>query len=96
MTHVNKLISGCPRFLTTQFDGLDRDNAEKAVAHYIRYHELTPKEFAGKKFHIRLLLPYLQMIDKRWHNIQIGQMKTTPPRKLNQYMNTYISRWKKN
>ena len=96
MTHVNKLISGCPRFLTTQFDGLDRDNAEKAIARYIRDNELTPKEFAEKKFHIRLLLPYLQMIDKRWHNIQIGQMKTTPPRKLNQYMNTYISRWKKN
>ena len=96
MTHVNKLISGCPRFLTTQFDSLDRDNTEKAVARYIRDNELTPKEFSGKRFHIRLLLPYLQMIDKRWNNISIGQMKTTPPRKLNQYMNTYISRWKKN
>ena len=36
------------------------------------------------------------MIDKRWNNIPISQMKTTPPRKLNQYMNTHIGRWKKN
>ena len=42
MTYLNKLISGCPRFLTTQFDSLDRENAEKAVARYIRDNELTP------------------------------------------------------
>ena len=59
MTHVNKLISGCPRFLTTQFDALDRDNAEKAIARYLRDNDLTPKAFAGRKFNIRLLLPYL-------------------------------------
>ena len=36
------------------------------------------------------------MVDKRWQNIPISQMKTTPPRKLIQYMNTHIARWKKN
>ena len=72
MANVNKLISGCPRFLTTQFDALDRDNAEKAVARYIRDNELTPKEFARKEFKIKLLLPYLQDLDKRWNDISMN------------------------
>ena len=95
MSKINTLVSGCPRFLTTQFDLHDRDITEKAVAHYIRDHDLTPRKFAGKEFKIKLLLPYLQIQDRRWNDIPIDEMKTSQPRKLVQYMNTHICRWKK-
>ena len=95
MSKINTLVSGVPRFLTTQFDAHDKDITEKAVAHYIRDNELTPKEFARKDFKIKLLLPYLQMHDRQWISIPMNEMKTTQPRKLVQYMNTHIGRWKK-
>ena len=44
----NKLKDGGPRFLTTTFDAHHKDITEKAVAHYMRDNELTPKQFAGK------------------------------------------------
>ena len=44
----NRLLSGCPRFLTTTFDAHQKDITEKAVASYMRDHDLTPKKFAGK------------------------------------------------
>ncbi len=56
----NKQKDGCPKFLTTTFDAHQKDITEKAVALYIRDHELTPKQFANKQFKIRWLLPYLQ------------------------------------
>ena len=46
MKSINTLVGGCPRFLTKNFDLHDRDITEKAVAHYIRDHGLTPKRFA--------------------------------------------------
>ena len=91
---INTLVGGPPRFLTTNFDELARDNSEKAVAYYIRDNDLTPKQFASRDFKIRVLLPYLQLIDRRWNDIPIDEMKTTKPRKLVQYMNTHIARWK--
>ena len=47
---INTLVSGVPRFLTTNFDEYARDTAEKAVASYIRWHGLTPKTFASLNF----------------------------------------------
>ena len=41
----NKTVKGVPRFLTTTFDAHQKDITEKAVAHYIRDNELTPKQF---------------------------------------------------
>ena len=61
---VNTTVKGVPRFLTTTFDANQKDITEKAVAHYIRDHDLTPKEFASKNFKIKLLLPYLQKQDR--------------------------------
>ena len=56
---VNTTVKGVPRLLTTQFDAHLNDITEKAVAHYIRDNDLTPKQFANKLFKIKLLLPYL-------------------------------------
>ena len=66
---VNTTVKGVPRFLTTNFDAHQKDITEKAVALYIRDNDLTPKQFASKNFKIRLLLPYLQMNDRQWHDI---------------------------
>ena len=79
---VNTTVEGVPRFLTTSFDAHQKEITEKAVAHYIRDNELTPKQFAAKNFKIRLLLPYLQLYDRQWHDITGEEMKTTPPRTL--------------
>ena len=83
-----------PRFLTTTFDAHNKDITEKAVALYMRDHDLTPKQFANKPFKIRWLLTYLQQLDRQWYNIPVEEMKTTPPRTLVSYMNTHIARWK--
>ena len=48
MNYTNKLTSGCPRFLTKQFDANDRDVTEKALARFMRDNELTPKQFANR------------------------------------------------
>ena len=92
---VNSTVKGVPRLLTTQFDAYWKDVTEKAVAHYIRDNDLTPKQFAGKQFKIKLLLPYLQQYDRQWYDVPMDQMKTTPPRTLVQYMNTHVNRWAK-
>ena len=91
---VNTTVKGVPRFLTTTFDAHQKDITEKAVALYIRDNDLTPRQFAMKNFKIKLLLPYLQLLDRQWGNIAYDEMKTTPPRTLVQYMNTHIARWK--
>ena len=91
----NKTVKGVPRFLTTTFDAHQKDITEKAVAHYIRDNDLTPKSFAGKSFKIKFLLPYLQQYDRQWYDVPLDEMKTTPPRTLVQYMNTHVARWKK-
>ena len=66
---VNTTVKGVPRFLTSNFDAHQKDITEKAVADYIREHDLTPKEFASKNFKIKLLLPYLQQQDRQWLDI---------------------------
>ena len=38
------------------------------------------------------LLTYLQQYDSRWKEVPLREMKTTKPRTLVQYMNTYVSR----
>ena len=40
---INSLVGGPPRFLTTRFEIDVRDATEKAIAHYIREKNLTPK-----------------------------------------------------
>ena len=66
---VNTTAKGVPRFLTSNFDAHQKDCTEKAVAHYIREHDLTPKEFASKKFKIKNLLPHLKHFDRQWLDI---------------------------
>ena len=91
---INTLIGGPPRFLTTKFDILARDATEKAVAHYIRERNLTPKLFAKGEFKIKWLHYYLCKYDSRWNDIPPQEMKTTPPRTLVHAMNTHVNRWK--
>ena len=38
------------------------------------------------------LLTYLQQYDSRWKEVPLREMKTTKPRTLVQYMNTYVAR----
>jgi len=35
------------------------------------------------------------MYDRRWSEVPLDEMKTTPPRTLVQYMNTHVNRWSK-
>ena len=91
---INTLVGGPPRFLTTKFDILARDATEKAVAHYIRERNLTPKLFAKGEFKIKWLHYYLCKYDSRWNDIPPHEMKTTPPRTLVHCMNTHVNRWK--
>ncbi len=93
---MNKLISGPPRFLTTRMELDVRDVTEKAVAHYLRAKNLTPKEFAKGEFRIGWLHHYLCLYDKRWIDIPPTEVKTTPPRTLVHNMNCHIHLWKLN
>ena len=92
---VNTLSCGVHRFLTTRFEIDVRDATEKAIAHYIRERNLTPKQFAKGEFKIGWLHHYLCLYDKRWTEIPPNEMKTTPPRTLVHNINSYINRWKK-
>ena len=91
----NNLPDGCPRFLTKRFESDDRENAERACAFYIKEANLTPKQFASCDFRMKMLHPYLAKVDRRWMEIPMTEVKTTPPRTLVHAMNTHISRWKK-
>ena len=76
---INTLVGGPPRFLTTQFEIDVRDATEKAIAHYIKEKNLTPKQFAKSEFRIGWLHHYLCKYDRRWTEIPPHEMKTTPP-----------------
>ena len=91
---INTLTGGPPRFLTTRFEIDVRDATEKAIAHYIREKNLTPKLFAKGEFKIKWLHYYLCKYDSRWNDIPPQEMKTTPPRTLVHAMNTHVNRWK--
>ena len=91
---INTLVGGPPRFLTTQFEIDVRDATEKAIAHYIREKNLTPRQFAKSEFRIGWLHHYLCKYDRRWTEIPPHEMKTTPPRTLVHNINSYINRWK--
>ena len=93
---INTLTGGPPRFLTTRFEIDVRDATEKAIAHYIREKNLTPKLFAKGEFKIGWLHHYLCMYDRRWTDIPPQEMKTTPPRTLVHNINSYVNRWKLN
>jgi len=56
---INTKVKGAPEFLKTTFDAHHKDIAERAVALYIKDHDLTPKKFADGDFKIKWLLPYL-------------------------------------
>ena len=56
---INTKVKGAPEFLKTTFDAHHKDIAERAVALYIKDHDLTPKKFATGDFKIKWLLPYL-------------------------------------
>jgi len=56
---INTKVKGAPEFLKTTFDAHHKDIAERAVALYIKDHDLTPKKFATNDFKIKWLLPYL-------------------------------------
>ena len=96
MPTINTLINGPPRFLTTRMEVDTRDVTEKALAHYLREKNLTPKQFAKGEFRIGWLHHYLCLYDKRWIDIPPTEVKTTPPRTLVHNMNSYINRWKHN
>ena len=56
---IHTKVEGAPEFLKTKFDDHHKDIAERAVALYIKDHDLTPKKFAACDFKIKWLLPYL-------------------------------------
>ena len=56
---INTTVKGVPEFLKTTFDAHQKDITEKAIALYIKDHDLTPKKFATTEFKIKWLLPYL-------------------------------------
>jgi hypothetical protein len=91
---IDTTVTGTPRFLTTNFDVIHKDNCQKAVASYINEQGMTPKTFEKLKFKIVNILPHLQALDRRWLDIPSSEMKTSGKRKLISYMNTHIARWK--
>ena len=93
---INTLVGGPPRLLTSQFDAYVRDTMEKALAHYLRDKNLTPRQFDKGEFRIGWLHHYLCLYDKRWLDVPPTEVKTTPPRSLVHHMNTYINRIKRN
>ena len=92
---IDTTTTGTPRFLTTNFDAIQKDNCQKAVAAYINSNGMTPKTFEKLNFKIVNILPHLQQLDRRWMDIPQSEMKTSGNRKLISYMNTHICRWKK-
>ena len=93
---INTLVGGPPRFLTSRFELDVRDATEKALAHYLREKNLTPRQFDKGEFRIGWLHHYLWLYDKRWTDVHPTEVKTTPPRSLVHHMNTYINRIKGN
>ena len=66
-----------------------------AYAMYLRDLRQTPKLAVKLSISIRMLLPQLQMLDRRWRDVPVNEVRTTPPRTLVQNMNVFLHRWKK-
>ena len=66
-----------------------------AYAMYLRDLRQTPKFAVKLSISIRMLLPQLQMLDRRWRDVPVNEVRTTPPRTLVQNMNVFLHRWKK-
>ena len=76
----NTVAGGTLKFLGNRMESNTREFTEKAVAHYIRENNLTPKQFAKGEFRITWLHYYLCIYDPRWLDVPPHEVKTTPPR----------------
>ena len=68
---INTTTKGVPQLLTSKFDDNQKDIAEKAVALYIKDHDMKPKQFATSDFKIKWLLDYLKQVSPLWRDIPI-------------------------